>query len=516
MLADSPVFTFEEAKEPLLRSWQVCCFTINVIMGSGFLGVPAGFTQAGLALGPAILLLVSLLQWAAACQIVQTASRAHALLLARSAETTLTPTLAPFAASLLKNEHGSPGARGQSEDVRPPSLTLPSHTSYEIMMLCRLHLGPVRRRLRATRDAAPSQRPRPSLYPLAHDCGCVFAQWAERVTMATSGLYMVGVLWSFISVFASSLAATVPLPWLEAGAPCDIYKSDVFGGGCITLYYWWVLTFAMLMAVLLALDLREQATFQCAMTLARLLVIVLMLGTLLLGERSDFGLSTDADADGASDAAPDAADDSAYPLVRWSGLPTMVPIGVFCQLFQIGVPSLLQPLGPKREFASVFGVALAATFLMYTALGLAAASFFGSDVDPACNLNWQAYQSRTVALIVALFPALDCLSVFPLNAVFLANNLCAAPTTLRPHTLSSHPHPHPPSTSQYGVLLPAPMARRRATPSYALPVSPALLHPSLRVRLRLPFARQGAQLYWHRRHHPALYRHALAAPRLSL
>ena len=169
MLADSPVFTFEEAKEPLLRSWQVCCFTINVIMGSGFLGVPAGFTQAGLALGPAILLLVSLLQWAAACQIVQTASRAHALLLARSAETTLTPTLAPFAASLLKNEHGSPGARGQSEDVRPPSLTLPSHTSYEIMMLCRLHLGPVRRRLRATRDAAPSQRPRPLLYPLAHD-----------------------------------------------------------------------------------------------------------------------------------------------------------------------------------------------------------------------------------------------------------------------------------------------------------------------------------------------------------
>ena len=158
MLADSPVFTFEEAKEPLLRSWQVCCFTINVIMGSGFLGVPAGFTQAGLALGPAILLLVSLLQWAAACQIVQTASRAHALLLARSAETTLTPTLAPFAASLLKNEHGSPGARGQSEDVRPPSLTLPSHTSYEIMMLCRLHLGPVRRRLRAIRGDAPSQR----------------------------------------------------------------------------------------------------------------------------------------------------------------------------------------------------------------------------------------------------------------------------------------------------------------------------------------------------------------------
>ena len=39
------------------------------------------------------------------------------------------------------------------------------------------------------------------------------------------------------------------------------------------------------MAVLLALDLREQAAFQTTMTIARALIIVLMVGTLLLGER---------------------------------------------------------------------------------------------------------------------------------------------------------------------------------------------------------------------------------------
>ena len=375
------VFVFEDARRPLLPSWQVCCFTINVIMGSGFLGVPGGFLTSGLLLGPAILFAVTLLQWVSACHLAQVASRSHALLLAKSSAATLTPSLTPFAA------HDHLGHKATNTSVRPPSLVLPSHTSYEMMMLCRLLLG----------------------------------KWAERLTMVSTTLYMFGALWSFISVFASSLAATVPVAWLQAGDPCDIYKTDIYGGGCITLYYWWVLTFAMVMSMLLGLDLREQATFQCCMTILRALIIVLMVATLLLGERADFGLD---DINSTSAGLIDIEEE--LPMVQWSGLSTMVPIGVFCQLFQIGVPSLLQPLGKKREYATVFGWALAATLCMYTALGLAAVSVLRHDVDPSCNLNWQAYKSHPIALGVALFPALDCLSVFPLNTVFLANNLMAS------------------------------------------------------------------------------------------
>ena len=59
----------------------------------------------------------------------------------------------------------------------------------------------------------------------------------------------------------------------------------------------------------------------------------------------------------------------------------------------------------------------------YTALGLAAVGLLTTDVDPSCNLNWSPYQPRAIALAVSLFPALDCLSVFPMNAIFLSNNL---------------------------------------------------------------------------------------------
>tara|TARA_B100000795_G_scaffold261937_1_gene239264 strand:+ start:543 stop:779 length:237 start_codon:yes stop_codon:yes gene_type:complete len=61
-------------------------------------------------------------------------------------------------------------------------------------------------------------------------------------------------------VFAASMSAVVPLPLGggEALAPCDIYKTDVYGGGCITLYYFWVLVFAVVMVALMGLDMREQ------------------------------------------------------------------------------------------------------------------------------------------------------------------------------------------------------------------------------------------------------------------
>ena len=337
---DSPSATllvFEDARRPLMPSWQVACFTINVIMGSGFLGVPTGFVHAGVLLGMLTLIGVTFMQWAAACILLQVISRAHALLMAKEAEATLTPTLVPFAK--LMPTGGNVGERHGS--IPPPSLVVPSHTSYELMMLCRLHLG----------------------------------RWAERLVMVLVSLYMFGSLWSYISVFASSLAATVPLPWLQAGEPCDIYQTETYGGGCITLYYWWVLSFAALMGALLAFDVREQArqqvdvcgiqsflsiptsspssqtdphrtlipahvhpvltpsslnwipaqtvhhptqaAFQCAMTAARAVIILLMVGSLLFGSREDFGLPP--------------APPTPLPWVRWSGLPTMVPIGVFCR-----------------------------------------------------------------------------------------------------------------------------------------------------------------------------------------
>jgi len=153
---------------------------------------------------------------------------------------------------------------------------------------------------------------------------------------------------------------------------------------------------------------------------------LLMVATAVLGNRRQFGLEPLANV-----AAPDVGDvmvvqpRSRVPLFRWAGLTTIAPIAVYCQNFQIGVPSLLEPLANKRSFSTIFGVAVAATFAMYSTLAFATVIFFGADIDPSCNLNWRSYSFVPISLVVGLFPAIDCISIFPMNAIFLANNLMA-------------------------------------------------------------------------------------------
>ncbi|KAL3922611.1 MAG: hypothetical protein SGPRY_004501 [Prymnesium sp.] len=84
-------------------------------------------------------------------------------------------------------------------------------------------------------------------------------------------------------------------------------------------------------------------------------------------------------------------------------------------------------LYPSRvdRIVQIFGCALASTGFMYTALGVAAVYLLGDDVDPSCNLSWSSYRNPYLSVVVSLFPAIDCFSVFPINAIFLANNLLA-------------------------------------------------------------------------------------------
>ena len=64
---------------------------------------------------------------------------------------------------------------------------------------------------------------------------------------------------------AASLT-TRPRPLVVLAALLALTSADDADDSCLLLYYWWVLTFGTVMAVLLALDLREQAAFQCCMT----------------------------------------------------------------------------------------------------------------------------------------------------------------------------------------------------------------------------------------------------------
>lgn len=89
----------------------------------------------------------------------------------------------------------------------------------------------------------------------------------------------------------------------------------------------------------------------------------------------------------------------------------------------------------------VFGASLFTTFSFYMLLGTSAASYFGANTLSSVNLNFSNFtfgfnadtlssftliMLRAASGVVVMFPALDTLSVFPLIANTLGNNLLAA------------------------------------------------------------------------------------------
>ena len=113
---------------------------------------------------------------------------------------------------------------------------------------------------------------------------------------------------------------------------------------------------------------------------------------------------------------------------------------LFSQLFQHSVPGLIRPLPElqKPKVKRVFATALFTTASLYLLLGAVSVCYFGSSTLSSINLNftnftygvdmdnapmWKILLVNSLSNIVVLFPAADTISVFPLIANTLGNNL---------------------------------------------------------------------------------------------
>jgi hypothetical protein len=107
---------------------------------------------------------------------------------------------------------------------------------------------------------------------------------------------------------------------------------------------------------------------------------------------------------------------------------------------------LIRPLAPedKKYVPRIFFMALVTTSAVYISIGCVCVIYFQENIEESVNLNFIGFSSRLVdpgsvyeplisffAMIVVMFPALDTLSVFPLIANTLGNNLNVAFPVLR-------------------------------------------------------------------------------------
>jgi amino acid permease len=327
------------------------CFTLNYVVGTGFLTLPAAVYSSGLLLGSVCIFVV----------MAMAAVSQHMLLsvMARGQKYEVEP---PMLEPLLSSEDG-----GAAPAPLAPLLAQ-SGRKVEIVELCR-QFGGV---------------PVELLYSIAL---C---------------LYLAGSLWTYGSVFATSLAE--------------------FGGVSMdTAYFLYLGLLSLVVVPLSCLELEEQIPLQVALTAGRLLVMFLMVAVIAIG--GEFGGEEGGD------------DGQHHQLVNWKGLGTILPSAVFASAFHHSLPALVYPIENKKHLGGIFDAALLIACACYVTVSVVVAYHFGSNVASSANLNFEAWVppepipswvGDVASTIISLFPALDVLSAYPLNAITLGSNVHAA------------------------------------------------------------------------------------------
>ena len=193
----------------------------------------------------------------------------------------------------------------------------------------------------------------------------------------------------------------------------------------------WLLTaaFGGIVVPLSCLDLDEQVQTQIVMSVLRFASLAIMLvGMLVAIVHGSSIRHTTSTLDHGSEG---------LPLLDMRGFVLMFSTAVFSQLFQHSVPGLIRPLAEEKRRAvpAIFFSALMTTALIYCFISIVSCYHLGNDIQQSINLNFVGFTwgvnedsmwlslALGLSLIVVLFPALDTISIFPLIAITLGNNM---------------------------------------------------------------------------------------------
>lgn len=352
--------------------------TINYILGVGCLGIPYAFARAGFLLCIAILLTVTSFSYMTVMWVAETGQRYE--IEKRSADK---EKAAMETTSLL--DSAGPLHTQDTIVLRHEVIDLVSH-----------YLGPV--------------------HAFIYQTSLIF-------------LMFVGLL-AYSQVFCGSISA---LLFCETDAPKGLSQ----------------VIFAVMVIPLSCMELDEQVSIQSLMAKARFLAIFIMVaGSLfaLFVDDSPERLLVIAPNDHPPFWAPSEPDGCQMSYTAcFTGFGVAFSTALFSQLFQHSVPGLLRPLNDQPHLIGkapqVFGASLLTTCSFYLLLGTSAASYFGANTKSSVNLNfanfnfgvnpetspaWVLSLVHVASSIVVIFPALDTISVFPLIANTLGNNMYAA------------------------------------------------------------------------------------------
>lgn len=382
--------------------WVGVSFTLNYVVGSGFLTLPWAFQQTGVFLGLVVLTVFSYFSILAVVFILESMDRASTIYQSgQDVELHTTSSRSYLSINesedrvthnvMVPDRDHNPGNSNNSVGAskRDDHSLANGNRRIELTELCQLFLG------RNGRNAF----------------SCIIS------------VYMYGTLWAYCTVFSKAFAVQFALT--EGEHPEE-------GAS----YYFYLFIFGCLVIPLSLMELSEQIYVQVTLTIFRGVMLVVMLLTTGLAYAShgtEFGSMSNTSGEQHTDTAG-----SDLFAVHFDKLYLFLPIAAYAYIFHHSVPALSEPVEDKRSLSKMFTVALLIAFVGYALLGVCVSLYFGNHVLSSSNLNWRDYEgvrnadgsvpfyAPVIACFVVLFPALDVGSAYPLNAFTLGNNLMSA------------------------------------------------------------------------------------------
>jgi len=190
----------------------------------------------------------------------------------------------------------------------------------------------------------------------------------------------------------------------------------------------------MIVVPIACLELKEQVSIQVTLAMCRVLMFLFMvLSTTFFPD--DFR---------ASDTAPQGSQLPEYippPMYNFLGVSRCLPIVLFALQFQTTIPGISKAVADKRQLSGIFRFTFFLCAVSYTLVGISVASAAGINVAQSSNVMWKDFRGGTgeltedgtyvnvalwakfVSYFVVMFPAIDVISAFPLNAIVMTSNV---------------------------------------------------------------------------------------------
>ena len=430
------------ADPPRYSFWVGVAFTINYVIGSGFLTIPWAFQQAGPLLGLLVLFVFAFFSVVSVLFILETMERAELLYLSGKEEelrsikkeeqeqswvSSTFRSLSYLSLPDSSTHHGSERADdGAGETVYNSifdwvrggaSIEMskqPGEVADEEGIAADIHVrdegsldlpvdrcndpGGSPRRTDPDSDGVVNNTntsPENRRIEIIEMCDLFLNPLFHYLFAFCVIVYLYGTCWAYCTVFANAFGAQLNIGPLS--------------------YMIYLFVFFVLVTPFSLMELSEQIYVQVTLAFLRVVMVLIMIVTTMAAyasRREDFG---------------DLSNIGDQPMgehileFHFDKIYLLLPIAAYAYIFHHSVPALSEPITDKKSLGKLFITAMMIAALSYSTLGLCVSLYFGQNTMSSSNLNWEAFiglrphgstplYAQVISFFVVLFPAVDVVS----------------------------------------------------------------------------------------------------------